>query len=291
MSNVIAAMTDLARPRAELAWRVWLRIQQSRTSLIAAGCAFYATLALFPGLSALLSLYGLAFKPQTVMAQLDVLKDLLPPEGYLLITKRVQALVAHSPRHLQWSVWIGTAGALWSASTGAKALLAGIDHMHSQSRRPFLRFQGVGMAMTLAAMVAALLALAIMLALPGALGFLGFSRRARGLLHGLSFAVLVLFVAAAIAALYRFGPTPEPDRQWPILPGALAATILWLAASEGFSAYVAHLADFDLTYGPLATLAGVMLWFWVSSFVVLLGAAVNVEASAMTDPGRRETSI
>jgi membrane protein len=277
MSNVIAAVADLARPRAEVLWRVWRRIQQSRTSLIAAGCAFYATLALFPGISALLSLYGLAFKPQTVMAQVDVLKDLLPPEGFQLIAKRVQVLVAHSPRRLQWSVWIGTAGALWSASTGAKAVLAGIDHMHSETRRPFLRFQAVGMAMTLAAMVAALLALAIMLALPGALGFVGFSRRARGLLHGLSFAVLVLFVAAAIAALYRFGPTPEPGRKWPILPGTLVATTLWLAASEGFSAYVARLADFDFTYGPLATLAGVMLWFWVSSFVVLLGAAVNVE--------------
>jgi len=75
------------------------------------------------------------------MAQLEALKDLLPPEGYALITGRVRVLVAHSPRHLQWSVWVGTLGALRSASTGAKALLAGVDHMHETARRPFLRFR------------------------------------------------------------------------------------------------------------------------------------------------------
>ena len=110
----------------------------------------------------------------------------------------------------------------------------------------------------------------------------GLSVRMSGLVHGLSFTVLVAFVALSIAALYRFGPTPRPGRVLRVWPGTLTATPLWLAASFGLSAYVTRLANFDLTYGPLAALAGVMLWFWVSSYVVLLGAALNAVLSDTT---------
>ncbi len=255
--------------------RTWQRAQQGRASLIAAGCAFYATLALFPGLSVLLSLYGLAFKPDSIVSQLVVLRDVLPPEAYLLIARRAHVLVTHAAPHLQWSVVVGTLIALWSASTGTKALLSAIDLIHGGGRRSLVHFQSMGMAMTLAAVLAAIMALAILLALPGTLHVLGTAPRARDLIHRLSFAVLVAFVGGAIAALYRFGPTPNGDRRRLVWPGTLAATPLWVAASFGFSLYVTKLADFDLTYGPLAALAGVMLWFWVSSYVVLLGAALN----------------
>ncbi len=275
MKHWITIITALSRQSAAFMLRVMRRSSDGRASLIAAGCAFYATLALFPGMSVLLSLYGLAFRPASVVAQLVVLRDVLPPEAYLLIARRAHVLVMHAPRHLQLSVWIGTAIALWSASTGTKALLSAIDHMYDGSRRSFVRFQLIGLAMTLGAVVAAILALSILLALPGLLHFLGLPHREVGLIHNMSFAVLVLFVGASIAVLYRFGPTPHPELRSPILPGTLVATPLWLAASFGFSAYVTRLADFDLTYGPLAALAGVMLWFWVSSYVVLIGAALN----------------
>ena len=275
MNRHIATLQQAASPGLTVLLRAWHRTQAGRGSLIAAGCAFYATLALFPGLSVLLSLYGLAFKPDTVVNQLVILRDVLPPEAYLLIARRAHVLVSHTAHHLQWSVWIGTAIALWSASTGTKALLTAIDLIHGGRRRSFMRFQWMGMAMTLSAVFAAVLALSIMLAVPGALRLLGTSPRAVGLIHGLSFAVLVLFVGAAIAVLYRFGPTPHAGQQLLVWPGTLVATPLWVAASVGFSFYVTKLADFDLTYGPLAALAGVMLWFWVSSYVVLLGAALN----------------
>lgn len=298
MPPTIATFADLARPRLTALGRVWRHLQTSRTSLIAAGCAFYATLALFPGLSALLSLYGLMFRPQTILAQLDVIRDLLPPEAYTLIAKRVQALVSHSPRHLEWSAVIGIAAALASASTGAKALLTGIDHMHGTGRRSMLRAQLVSLLMTIAALAAALLALAIMVALPDFLPAFGLSPRAKGLTHSLSFAVLIVFVAAAIAGLYRFGPAPSPGRIWPVLPGALAATPLWVAASEIFSTYVIRLTNLDVTYGPLAAMAGVMLWFWVTSYVLLLGAAINVaveaspaEAEALEPVGATEAGL
>jgi len=131
------------------------------------------------------------------------------------------------------------------------------------------------MLMTLGAIIAAVLALASLVALPNLLLWLGIPATTRGLLHALSLSLLLAFVCASIAALFRFGPAPRPGPPPLVLPGALAATVLWVAASAGFSFYVGAIGSFDITYGPIAAIAGVMLWFWVSCFVVLLGAQLN----------------
>lgn len=269
-----------AQPRwGGVAARVWRSMRAGRMSLIAAGCAFYATLALFPGLSVLLSLYGLIFNPISVLPQMQLLQDVLPPDTSVLIARRVHALVSHHHGHLQIGVWVGSVVALWSASTGTKSLLSAIDHTHGGGDRGFLRFQLTGLAMTLGATFAAVMAMAVLVALPGSLRELGMRASMRGLVHTLSLILLVLFVAASITALFRFGPSPRPGRQPRVGPGALAATALWLAASGGFSAYVRELGEFDITYGPLAAIAGAMIWFWVSSYVVLLGAELNAALS------------
>ncbi len=266
-----------AIPRATAGWaavpyRLRDQINGGRLSLIAAGCAFYATLALFPGISMLLSLYGLIFDPVTVVPQMNLLRDVLPPETFILISRRVHVLVSHHHASLGLSVGITALITLWSASTGTKSLLSAIAHTHGGRRRSLLRFQAVGLALTLCAAIAAVLAIATLVALPGLLKAFGLTAKMSGLLHLASLAVLVAFVWASITALYRFGPAQAPPR---VLPGAIAATLLWLAASVVFSIYVGRIGTFDVTYGPLAAVAGVMLWFWVSTFAVLLGAELN----------------
>jgi membrane protein len=254
--------------------RLWGQIRGGRVSLIAAGCAFYATLALFPGISMLVSLYGLLFDPVTVGPQLNLLRDLLPPEGFVLIARRVHALISHRHTTLGVSAGLSAVITLWSASTGTKSILSAVAHAHG-GRRNLLRFQLVGLAMTLCAALAAALAIASLVALPGLMRHLGVNAKTSGLLHAASLAVLVGFVWASIAALYRFGPAPGGPSRPPVLPGAVAATALWLATSVLFSIYVGKLGEFDATYGPLAAVAGVMLWFWVSTYLVLLGAELN----------------
>jgi membrane protein len=269
-----------ARPGpGQIALRVWRRMRAGRVSLISAGCAFYATLALFPGLSVLLSLYGLMFNPVSIVPQLVLLHDVLPQETFVLISRRVHVLVSHQHGHLRLGVWIGVAVALWSASMGTKSLLSAIDHTHGGGDRGFLQFQLTGLAMTLGATLAAVMALAFLVALPGSLRSAGIPAPMQGLVHVLSLCVLALFVGSSIAALFRFGPSPRPGPQPRVLPGALAATALWFAASVGFSFYVGAIGSFDVTYGPIAAIAGVMLWFWVSSYVVLLGAELNAALS------------
>jgi membrane protein len=128
--------------------------------------------------------------------------------------------------------------------------------------------------------MAAILGLAILVVLPAILDFVGLSNHVQGLVAIAGHVVLVGFVLLSIGLLYRYGPN-RPGARWRwVTPGSLLATLLWLLASWGFSAYVGHLATYDTTYGPLGAVAGVMMWFWVSSYLVLAGAELDAELSS-----------
>ena len=286
-----AAAGRRARSPAHIPWsgwkqvfgRTWREISSDRIGLVAAGCAFWATLALFPAISMMISLYGLVFDPQTVEPQLDQLRLLLPPAAFTLIDQRVRSLVAHGSTTLGLSLFLSTAFALWSASTGTKSLLSALNLAYEEDeQRSFIGFQVIGLLLTLCAILGVILGLAILLGLPAVISFLGLSGHVRGLVRFGSFAVLVVFLLLALSLLYRFGPSRRAARWHWVTPGSILATVLWLAGSALFSLYVGHLASYDATYGPLGAVAGVMMWFWLSAYVVLLGAELNAELELQT---------
>jgi membrane protein len=272
------------RPRRQPAHRRLIRVLaqtmqvmvSDRVSLSAAGCAFYATLALFPAISMLVFIYGLVFDPHTVEPQLNSLRTLVPPPAYALIESRVHALVTRRGGTLRLGLIVSAAVTYWSASTGTKSLLSALNLAYGeQERRGFLGFQLTGLGMTLSAVLAAVLGLGILVGLPTAIGFFGLSDYQGALLQVGGLAGLPVFVLAALLLLYRFGPSRAPGARHVVFPGALTATVIWLAASTLFSAYVTRVAQYDVTYGPLAAVVGVMMWFYVSAYVVLLGAELN----------------
>jgi membrane protein len=266
--------------RRERPWtvlsRAWGGISSDRVALSAAGCAFWATLALFPAISMLISIYGMLFDPTTVEPQLDLLRNLLPPEGFALIAGRVHTLVSHGRAELGLSLLIGTAVALWSASTGTKSMLSALNvAFDNHERRGFLRFQAVGLLMTFGGIVAATVGLALLVLLPAAIDFVGLDAYARSLIRAGSYGGLVVFIASGLSLLYRFGPARRPPGWRWFSAGALVATLFWLVASGLLSYYVANVASYDATYGPLGAVAGIMMWFWVSAYAVLLGAELD----------------
>ncbi len=280
-----------AESPAEIPWRGWrsvlrrtaLEMLTDRVSLTAAGCAFYATLALFPAISMLISIYGLVFDRETVEPQLAVLRDLLPPSAWTLIDERVRMLVSQPPGTLGIQLLISTGIAFWSSATGVKAVLSALNLAYEEKeRRSILRFQLVSFAITLGAIVSATIGLALLVGLPTILGFLGFQTPQTSLIRIASFVLLVLSVLGGLSLLYRYGPSRERPRwQW-VTPGSLVATVLWIAVSALFSFYVGHVASYDATYGPLGTVVGIMMWFYVTAYAVLLGAELNSELELQT---------
>lgn len=281
----------LARTPGDIPWRGWRRVLSrtmrelisDRVSLVAAGCAFYATLALFPAISMLVSVYGLVFDPVTVEPQLVVLRDLLPPAAFDLIEQRVHEMVARPPGALTLNLAISVGITLWSAATGVKAILGALNLAYEErEERSFLRFQATAFTMTLIALTGAALGIAVLVALPPVLAFLGFTTGAATLARLGSLAVLLVFVVAGLSLLYRYGPCRQGAKWEWVTPGSLVATTLWLVASTLFSFYVGHLASYDATYGSLGAVAGVMMWFYVTAYVVLLGAELNAELELQT---------
>jgi membrane protein len=276
------------RPRAPR-WgpalaRTWQRARSDRISLYAAGCAFWATLSLFPAISMLVSLYGLAFDPQTVEPQLATLRHVIPPPAYALIEGAVHTLVSRGVSTLGFSLLVSTAFALWSASTGTKSLLSALNLAYGlPERRGILRFQATGVLITLGSILAAIFALAFLVLLPAAITALGLEGHEAGLLQIGSRATVLVFLLLALAVLYCFGPSHERPRWRWVTPGSLLATALWLLASALFSLYVQRLGRLDATYGPLGAVAGLMLWFWVSAYAVLVGAELDAALAASTD--------
>jgi membrane protein len=255
-----------------------------RVSLAAAGCAFYATLALFPAISMIVATYGLLFDLATVEPQLNYLRVLLPPEAFALIAGRVRWLVSMPPGTLTFNLTISTVVALWSSATGTKSLLGALNLAYGlREQRGFARFQLTALLLTLGGILAATAGIALMVLVPAAEVLLGLS-----IPHALSNAVsgrlLVSFLSLmSICLLYRYGPSRRGSSWRVVWPGAAAATLVWVAASGLFSWYVGHVATYDATYGPLGAVVGLMMWFYVSAFCVLAGAEFNAAYERQRD--------
>ncbi len=281
---------------------IWLRAVISgtargmisdRVSLAAAGCAFYATLALFPAIATLVFIYGLVFDPRTVEPQLEVLREFLPDAAFHLISDRVHTLVTHPHGSLGLGLFLSTAIAFWSAATGTKSIFSALNIAYDmEERRGILKFQVIALTMTLCAILVAILAIVALVFLPVVIDFLGLEAHQAALIDAGGLFVMLLFVMVTLRMLYRFGPSrlDEKGAEIPhrIGPGALMATLVWLVASVAISYYVAHLGRFDVTYGSLSAVIGLMMWFYVTAYAVLLGAEFNAVLGRLARPPQTE---
>ena len=248
-----------------------------RISLTAAGCAFYAMLALFPGIFLLVLVYGLAFDKAMVEPQLEILRELVPEETVDLIAARLHELVEQPRPRLEWGAIVSGGVAIWSASAGARAMIGALNMAHDVvETRGFFHYHLLAIGITLSITVAATFAIASLVALPGIAALLGLPAPHAWALRGMSMGTLLGLVFIGLLVVYRLGPAGRhPGIGW-TLPGAIVATLLWAVASAAFSLYVSNFATYDLMYGPLGTTVGLLMWFWVSVYVVLLGAELNV---------------
>ena len=289
-------MTSSAEPTAESSGIVWRQVLRAtaRASvsdhmvLAAAGCAFFATLALFPAMSMLITIYGLVLNPSGIEAQMQWLRDLLPPMAYWLIAARLHHLVVQSHTRLGLGLGISAIFVLWTSCVGMRSMLAALTIAYgAQERRGFLRYLIASLVMTLIAIVGAALAIAVLVGMPAWFHFVTPWVFRMRVIHLASVGVLLLCAGLSVALLYRFGPArPRPPKHW-ITPGSLLSLLVWLIASTLLSFYIEHIAAFGVTYGPVGAVVAVMLWFFVTAYAVLLGAELNAALERLPAPSAR----
>ncbi len=264
--------------------RTWIEINDDNISLIAAGVAFYGLLAIFPALSALVLIYGLVSDPAQVGEQLAVLRDIMPSEGYGILEHQTTAVASQGQGSLSVGLIISLLLAIWSAKKGVEALITALNIAYEEhERRGFIRRSLVQVAFTVAGIVFMLLALTAVAALPAIVGML----RASGLIGEATllwtrWLLMAVMLAVVLALLYRYGPSRSQAKMSWINPGAIVASVLWIAGSVAFSWYVSEFATYNETFGSLGAVVILLMWLYLSAYVVCAGAELNAELERQT---------
>lgn len=265
--------------------RVYRGLDDDRILANAAAVTFYALLALFPGIAALVSIYALFADPQSITQHLEAAAGVLPGGAIEIIRDQLNRLVAQPHSKLGISFLVGLVASLWSANGGIKALIDALNAVYEErEQRSFIRLNAISLIFT-AAMIAFLIAaLACLVALPAVLGML--PRFVGLILDYIRWPVLLVLVALTLAFIFRFGPDrTEPRWRW-MSWGSAVAAIGWLGVSALFTWYAANFGDFNKTYGSLGAVIGFMMWIWLSVIVILIGGKFDaeIEHGAARDP-------
>jgi membrane protein len=265
----------------DIAKRTAKEVKADQVPLLAAGVAFYVLLALFPAIIAGVSIYGLVADPQTVRDQINQLAQTLSPETATLIGQQVQQVTSSAGGALGLATVIGILTALWSASSGMKALITGVNLAYDEAEgRKFVKLRGLSILMTLAAMVVLGVALALIVGFPAVPD--SWPTVLQWTAAILRFVLLAVLLMAGLAALYRYAPDRDKPKWGWASPGSVVATVLWVLASVGFSVYVNAFGNYNKTYGALAGIIILMFWLYLTAFVVLVGAELNAEMELQT---------
>jgi membrane protein len=268
---------------SDVLWRTYEQVQEDRILSIAAGVVFYALLALFPAVTALVSLYGLFAQSSTIQDHLAFLSTLMPAAAVTIVDEQITRVVSKGNTQLGFGFVIGLGIALWSANAGMKALIDALNIVYEEEeKRGFFKLNLVALTLTMGAILSLLVAIGAIVALPLLLDSLGLGHLTNLLIDYGRWPVLMLGLIAGLAILYRYGPSRrEPKWKW-VSVGSLLASVLWIAASAVLSVYLESYAHYDATYGTLGTGIGLMVWMWMTTIVILMGAELNSEMEHQT---------
>ena len=252
-------------------------VSDDETVVISAALSFYAMLALVPAMIAAWSLYGLVLDTDSLGDQIDAITDALPASAESLVTDQLIKLEDAQTAGLSLGAVLSLIAALWVASRGTKALLHGINLVYNvEERRPWLLRRALAYGLTVGFVVFAAASVALVTFLPRWLEGLGLGSTGRLVVEVGRWPGIFFMVVLGLAVLYRVAPYRQDVRSPILFPGAAAAAVLWVLATAGFSVYTGSgLSALNETYGVLVQFVVLLLWFFASGFVILLGAEVN----------------
>lgn len=272
-----------AKGLRDVFWRVVQSVMADRVTLIAAGVTYFLLLSLFPALGALVALYGFVADPMTIMDHISFIAGVFPPGSFDLILNQLTALTQQKTSSLSLAFITGLVVAIWSANSGMKALFDAMNVAYQEDeKRSWISLNLLSLAFTFGALMIAIVLIAAIGVMPAALAYLWLERWQELLARFARWPFILVFVACGIAVIYRYGPSREKARLKWISWGVVLSTALWLAASMLFSFYIENFANYNVTYGALGALIGLMVWVWISVVILIVGAELNAELEHQT---------
>jgi membrane protein len=251
-------------------------------SLIAAGVGFFAMLALFPALAAIVLLLSWFADPGQINALLLLAGEVVPPEVHRTIMNQVAGVIAAAATHrIGWATLLSLLVAFWSARAGVSALIRGLNAAHEIDHRPgFVRRYLADFGLTLILCALTFLAIQAVVVAPVVMALLPLGPWAALAAELSRWMVAIGVIMLTLGIIYRFGPNRRGRRLPWITPGAIVATVLWMIVSLAFGAYLRNFAHYNEVYGSLGAAVALLMWFYLSAFVVLLGGCLNAAIEA-----------
>lgn len=272
-----------ARAWKQVLYRVWMGIGRDHLSVVSAGVAFFAMLAFFPAIAALIALYGLVSDPAQVTHSLEAVRPLLPPDVYAMIDDQVQQLISAESSSLGLASLISLVLTLWAARAGVTGLMEGLNVVYREvDERNIIVQYLISLTLTVMLMLVCIVALVSVVAVPAVLHFSDLGALGRLFAQVTPLLILGFAMVFVIGVLYRYGPHRAFARKRWVSVGALVATIGWVLASLALSFYLSRFGNFNQTYGSLGVIVGLMFWLYASAYVVLLGAELNAAMELQT---------
>lgn len=268
---------------ADILWRVFWAISENRILTTSGGVAFFALLAVFPGIAAIVSLYGLFADPGTISKHLSILAGILPFGILQVVADQISLVSKQGTETLGTAFIISILIALGSANSGIAALFDALNVVYNErERRSFLGFYSITLLFTIAGMTFVVIAIIAVVAIPLSLNLIGLEAMTAQFISILRWPFLLVAVSVSLAFIYRYGPSRR-DAKWRwVSLGSIVAGLLWIGASMLFSWYVATFDSYNRVYGSLGAGIGFMVWLWISAVIVLLGAQLNAESEHQT---------
>lgn len=264
--------------------RCWRRWGQQQLPTMVAGLTFRCLLTLFPLLLAGASLTGLLTQPVELVEMLQPLTETLPPAAADFVTTNATRLATTSTSGLSIALASSVLLALWSLSNGMIALVGTYNQIYlEREHRHFLKVRGLALVLGLATIIAATLGIALLVAIPVAIGWVAVPAFAKILTPMVGFAVLGLIFITCQGLFCRFAVDRRPPSWHWLSAGTLASTLLWLGASALLSWYVTSVARIDRVYGALSGFIVLSLWLQITVTALFMGALVNSEVEHQTD--------
>ncbi|MGY2084442.1 YihY/virulence factor BrkB family protein [Blastococcus sp. SYSU DS0539] len=262
--------------------RAWAENNADNMPIIAGGVAFFGFLAIFPALLALISIYGLIVSREQAAAQVESFTTGLPEDARRLIETQVANITA-ADSALTWGLVLSVLGALWSVSGGVSNLVKAVNIAYDEvETRNFVKLRALSLVLTLGAIVFVVLTIGLVAVLPVVIDALPLGSVGTVLAEIGRWVLLLIVVAGSLAVLYRMAPDRDaPKIRWVSL-GSLVVTVVWAVVSLGFTFYVNNFGSYNKTYGAIAGVIVLMLWLYLTCYLVLLGAEINSEAEHQT---------
>ena len=262
--------------------RVIAEIGRDRVSIISAGVAFYMMLAMVPAIGSVIAVYSLVSDPGDVQEQLDTLSGVVPPDALELIDSELTDVVGRESV-AGWGLAVGMFITIWGASKAMDALIIALNVAYNEKdKRNFVTRKLVGLGLTLAAVLFFVITVLLIGGVPAVLAFAGLDSKTETILSLLRWPAILLAAMTGIAILYRYGPSRKNAKWRWITPGSAIAAVVWVLASVGLSWYAGNFGDYSKSYGSLGAVVLLLLWFYLSGFIVMLGAEINSEMELQT---------